>query len=130
MLIRHFHHLISVTVFVKGVSTLLTAVHEPESNERRRLMVHLKSVLRGEKTRPSRHPLALGTRIFSFLSHPPSVEFTIWMSYIWEIETMSAFVVYSPFLFLFYQDDINQNNTVTDLGFTHLAISFACGVHS
>lgn len=43
---------------------------------------------------------------------------------------MSAFVVYSLCLFLCTQDDINQNNTVTDLGLTHLAIFFACGVHS
>lgn len=43
---------------------------------------------------------------------------------------MFAFVVYGPCLFLCTQDDINQNNTVTDLGLTHLAIFFACGLHS
>lgn len=109
-------------------STLLTAIPEPESNELRWLIVHLKSLLRGEKNLQSRHPLALGTQIFSSLSASPSVEFTICLSYIWEIQTMFAFVVSG--LFLCAQDDINHNNTVTDLGLTHLAIFSAGGVHS
>lgn len=41
---------------------------------------------------------------------------------------MFAFVVSG--LFLCTQDDVNHNNTVTDLGLTHLAIFFAGGVHS
>lgn len=86
--------------------------------------------LREKKNLPSRLPSALGTQISSSLSHPPSVEFTIWLSYIWEIQTMLAFVVYSLCLFLCTHDDVNQNNTVTDLDLTHLAIFFACGVHS
>lgn len=114
----------------KGVSALFTAVPEAESNEPRWLIVHLMSIFRGEKNLQSRHPLAWGTQISSSLPHPPSVEFSIWLSYIGEIQTTFAFVVPSPCLFLCTQDDFNQNNPVTGLALTHLAIFFAYGRHS
>lgn len=96
----------------KRVSALLTAVPEAGCNEPRWLIVHLTSIFKGEKNLRSRHPLALGTQISSSLPHPPSVEFYIWLSYISEIQTTFAFVVYSPCLFLCTQDDFNQNNLI------------------
>lgn len=87
-------------MFVKGVNALLTVLPEAESNERRWLIAHLKQIFSGGKNIPSRHPLALGRQSSSSLSHQPPVEFTIWLSYIWEIQTMFAFVVYSPSVFV------------------------------
>lgn len=101
------------------------------ANEPRWLIVHLTSIFRGREKPPEQTSFSLGgTQICSSPPHPPSVELSIWLSYIGEIQTTLAFVVCSPSLFVCTQDDFNQNNPVTGLALTHLAIVLACGRHS
>lgn len=70
-------------------------------------MAHLKSIFMGEKPPPEQTSFHYGGThlVLSFSSALCGV--AICLSYMWEIQTMFAFVVYSPCLFLCAHDDFN-----------------------